>query len=523
MAGSYDNEAVAIFALINAFYFFVKSVQTGSLSWGAGAACSYGFMVTTWGGYIYIANLIPLYCYGMVVLGRYSHRLYVAYTTYYTLGMLFNLLIPFVGFSGVFSMTHIIGHAVFLLFQGHGVVQFMRTHLGQKRAILVTKYCAVGIVGVFVSLVLLSATGIGSDGRFAFLLNPMGSKMAIVSSVAEHQGSTWASYWYDFGLLLFFAPVGVFYAVAEWSDATLFLLAYYATSLYFSSIMIRLMLVVAPIMCIMSGIAVSRTYTLFMDVSLLKLVKKVVKRKQGGAPPVIPPSTRVDKEMGWAVCGCVFLMCCFTAVHSRWVTSEMYSSPAVIVRVNKPDGGIHMYDDYREAYAWMRTNTDEDAKFMSWWDYGYQTAQMANRTTIVDNNTWNNTHIATVGKCLGSSEEECYKILYVQICFYSYEANAHYLFFFTKCAEGSSTSTTSSSSSAESSATPATTSGSSSGWSRLREASTLRSTYGHLPLSTPTLHLIPIFLHQNTFKTEYFLKQIAPLVDAHDALYTLTG
>lgn len=33
----------------------------------------------------------------------------------------------------------------------------------------------------------------------------------------------------------------------------------------------------------------------------------------------------------------------------------------------------------------------------SWWDYGYQTTAMANRTVIVDNNTWNNTHIATVG------------------------------------------------------------------------------------------------------------------------------
>lgn len=32
----------------------------------------------------------------------------------------------------------------------------------------------------------------------------------------------------------------------------------------------------------------------------------------------------------------------------------------------------------------------------SWWDYGYQTTAMANRTVIVDNNTWNNTHIATV-------------------------------------------------------------------------------------------------------------------------------
>lgn len=38
---------------------------------------------------------------------------------------------------------------------------------------------------------------------------------------------------------------------------------------------------------------------------------------------------------------------------------------------------------------------------MSWWDYGYQIAGMANRTTLVDNNTWNNSHIALVSFILG--------------------------------------------------------------------------------------------------------------------------
>ncbi len=40
----------------------------------------------------------------------------------------------------------------------------------------------------------------------------------------------------------------------------------------------------------------------------------------------------------------------------------------------------------------------KDSVVMSWWDYGYQIASMANRTVVVDNNTWNNTHIARVGQ-----------------------------------------------------------------------------------------------------------------------------
>lgn len=37
---------------------------------------------------------------------------------------------------------------------------------------------------------------------------------------------------------------------------------------------------------------------------------------------------------------------------------------------------------------------------MSWWDYGYQITAMANRTILVDNNTWNNTHISRVGQVM---------------------------------------------------------------------------------------------------------------------------
>ena len=41
----------------------------------------------------------------------------------------------------------------------------------------------------------------------------------------------------------------------------------------------------------------------------------------------------------------------------------------------------------------------------------FQIAGFADRTTLVDNNTWNNTHIATVGKIMSSREEVAFPIL----------------------------------------------------------------------------------------------------------------
>ena len=61
VAGAYDNEGVAIFALIFAFYVFIKACNTGSIIWSVGSAIAYFYMVASWGGYSFIINIIPIY------------------------------------------------------------------------------------------------------------------------------------------------------------------------------------------------------------------------------------------------------------------------------------------------------------------------------------------------------------------------------------------------------------------------------------------------------------------------------
>jgi len=104
------------------------------------------------------------------------------------------------------------------------------------------------------------------------------------------------------------------------------------------------------------------------------------------------------------------LICYMFLTHSTWTGAEAYSSPSVVMSAKRGDGTKVIIDDYREAYYWLRQNTDENAKIMSWWDYGYQITGFSNRTVLVDNNTWNNTHIATVGRAMASREPEAYRI-----------------------------------------------------------------------------------------------------------------
>ena len=106
VAGSYDNEAIAIFLLVFTFFLWIKSVKNGSAMWGALTALFYGYMVSAWGGYVFITNLLPLHAFVLILMGRYSPRLYVSYSTWFALGTLASMQIPFVGFLPIRSSEH---------------------------------------------------------------------------------------------------------------------------------------------------------------------------------------------------------------------------------------------------------------------------------------------------------------------------------------------------------------------------------------------------------------------------------
>lgn len=129
VAGSFDNEGIAIFALILTYYCWVKSVNTGSLFWAAMCSLSYFYMVSAWGGYIFIINLIPLHVLTLLITGRFSSRLYVAYCTVYTLGTLLSMQINFVGFQPVQSSEHMAALGVFGLLQLYCFINWLRSFL----------------------------------------------------------------------------------------------------------------------------------------------------------------------------------------------------------------------------------------------------------------------------------------------------------------------------------------------------------------------------------------------------------
>ena len=55
---------------------------------------------------MFITNLLPLHAFVLILMGRYSPRLYISYSTWFALGTLASMQIPFVGFLPVRSSEH---------------------------------------------------------------------------------------------------------------------------------------------------------------------------------------------------------------------------------------------------------------------------------------------------------------------------------------------------------------------------------------------------------------------------------
>lgn len=57
VAGSYDNEGIAIFCMLLTYYTWIKAVKTGTILWGTLSALAYFYMVSFWYKESYIMYL----------------------------------------------------------------------------------------------------------------------------------------------------------------------------------------------------------------------------------------------------------------------------------------------------------------------------------------------------------------------------------------------------------------------------------------------------------------------------------
>lgn len=104
-AGQFDNESIAMSTFCLTFWLWCRSLRApSSWPWAVLAGGAYVTAVATWGGYIFVNNLIGLHAAVLVGLGMYNTGVYRAYTTWYVLGTIGATFVPVVGYTPLKSL-----------------------------------------------------------------------------------------------------------------------------------------------------------------------------------------------------------------------------------------------------------------------------------------------------------------------------------------------------------------------------------------------------------------------------------
>ena len=472
VGGGYDNESLALTAMCMTFFFWVRALRADptakdgvatrdSYIFGILAGIAYIYMCAAWGGFIFVINLIAFHAGALVLLGRFSGKLYTAYSLFFVVGTLGAMQIPVIGMRPLQSLEIISGLVVFLGFQ---VLQYVEKKRVQNKLSVVQVFTervkaaipAVVVLGVVVAYLY-------SIGHFG----PLGARIRglfvkhtrtgnpLVDSVAEHQPANEQAYKqylhhiyhivpYGFVLTLLKLPMG--------SDANFFLVAYAVVAYYFANKMARLIILLGPISSALGGIALGYAADQLILYALGSLVAPGLGIDEGLVEnyenDTIVEQAKDDSTQlndgSWAeTLSSKFhrsdsvkffkkhyrnpLTCLIRLGVGVWMIMTLYpksieffeyshqmaegmSGPSIMFKAKLRSGEEIIVDDYREAYWWLRDKTPEDARVMAWWDYGYQITGIGNRTTIADGNTWNHEHIATLGRILSAPEKRAHKI-----------------------------------------------------------------------------------------------------------------
>jgi len=462
VGGGYDNESIAITAMTLTFWLWTRSLRGGvdgkgswPFVWGILTGIGYFYMVAVWGGYVFVLNLIGCHTAFLVLLGRYSSKLHRAYSAFYVVGTTLAIQVPVVGMAPLKSLEQLGPCAVFLGIQLLEIIEWQRRKKGLSNRevwkLRIKLFAAAGLILLSVGYVLIPTGYFGpiSSRVRALFVKHTKTGNPLVDSVAEHQPASADAYFQYLDVLVYIAPVGyALIALRYFHDSSSFLIVYATATYFFSLKMVRLILLTAPIVCVLCGVTAGRcvgfitynllgfspslssVFDLFAEEKIevkekkkRKVSTKKSKGKRNGHANSTEPSEVTNKlqnvratlvKVGVALS----LWFIYPQLKPFAVTfhdkchqlSKHMSHPTIVQRGRLKSGEEVTVDDYRKCYWWINDNTPKDSRILAWWDYGYQITSIANRTTIADGNTWNHEHIALLGRVLTSHEKEGHRI-----------------------------------------------------------------------------------------------------------------
>ena len=418
--GFFDTEVVGVFSLLLFSLLFLKAVEENrtlgsSLKYSLGAAAALAYFIMGWGAAYYLLDLTVLFVFVLVLLKRYTTRLFLTYSLTFGLAILVSMLNPDISTGYVISYAVLPVAGVFVILC---LSELVRNLTAARAKVLFAIGILTALVGSFFGLWITGLIG-GVAGKFLRVFDPFVSSNPLVESVAEHKISAWGSVYFDLGIAILFSIVGLFFVARNLTVKNLYLLIFGITSLYFAGSMVRLLVIFGLAFSLLAAVGVIGLLKPFM--TLLREPPKILTKKKFGLE-------RVGKEFSGTAVFLIFLILMTNLAFSPQssgvpnVYRQTYS-PVTISAGSLPIVPNQQVREWLDMLKYLNDFQDSTIVVASWWDYGYWLSLMGNVTSLCDNATINQTSIENVGYTFMTNETQAVKMLKLY--------NAKYILVFT--------------------------------------------------------------------------------------------
>ncbi|MFX1405804.1 MAG: STT3 domain-containing protein [Promethearchaeota archaeon] len=395
-AGFFDNETIGVFATLMTFYFFIKTIKSGRIVHSLLGGLFLGYLALSWGGYDFVFLILPLIVGILILANKYETNVLIAYSGVTGVGLLIFSVYSTFDYGHLFRSLDVGGIFIFmiLLIIFHLIYTNKTNYPKLYNTIInLLKWglIPVIIVGAIIIWVAPNIIPFGFGTRIQSILSPLlRDQMHLVASVAEHMPSPWSVFYYNTLIPLMLLPLGIFFAFKRSDIADIFLIVFILLIFYFTSSMIRIILLFAPAASLIGAYGLVNVLKIFGSFYGEKRTSMSRKRKR-------QLKRMVGKSEIAAVYVIVGIMCMAQVMYSTNVSITQLSASQIA------PGGV--YHDWEETLTWMKTNLPGDTVVVSWWDYGYWITPIGNMTTVNDNATVNQTRIGLTGMALMQTNE----------------------------------------------------------------------------------------------------------------------
>ncbi len=405
--GWFKSEPLGLFLGIIAVYLCLSGIKSGYNKLAfiriAGAGIFVSLSINAWGGSEFF--LIILGSFFLVLPFFRNDKKFIVYATVifiFSMSIVLSQLDP-ASFSGsILSTTAGEGDEIEpgplgVFMAGVLLFAFICAVTQKIKQRFRTSYGLI-ILGSLVAIGFSAASIIGKlpSFRYQTAANPfLVTTDPLTESIAEHAFSSLDISFFYHSILMIFAAIGIWLifqnrinkSVHIKNEMAAFALITGIIGLYFSSAFVRLELFAAISMIILASIGISI------------LISKIFAAQN---------TAKSITKISFVACVVILLVIPVgLPLNDNWVTSTSIA-PAILY------GGSYLLaptNDWPDAMLWLKTKTPEDAKILSWWDYGYWIETLGDRTTYADNATLDTQIIKKTAQMFYSSPDNAWKEL----------------------------------------------------------------------------------------------------------------